>query len=82
MPQTNLSMASNGRIVIPANMRAALGLQDGGQVVARLVDGAVVLEPIETAIRRAQAMVRKYVPQGTDLVGELIAERHAAAARE
>jgi AbrB family looped-hinge helix DNA binding protein len=82
MLQTTLIIAPNGRVVIPANMRAELGFKDGGEVIARLVDGTVVLEPVDAAIRRAQAMVRQYVPQNSGLVDELIAERHAAAARE
>jgi AbrB family looped-hinge helix DNA binding protein len=82
MTQVTLTIASNGRVVIPANMRAVLGLQDGGKVVARVVDGAVVLEPADAAVRRAQAMVRRYVPEGAGLVEELIAERRAAAERE
>ena len=80
--QTNLTIAPNGRVVIPASMRAELGIQSGGKVIARVVDGTVVLEPIEAAIRRAQEMVRKYVPDDVDLVAELIAERRAAAELE
>jgi AbrB family looped-hinge helix DNA binding protein len=80
--QANLSIAANGRVVIPASMRAELGFQNGGKVIARIVDGTVVLEPIEAAIRRAQEMVRKYIPDGTGIVDELIAERHAAAELE
>lgn len=82
MTRANLTVASNGRVVIPAPMRAALGLQGGGKVIARLVDGTVVLEPQDAAIRAAQAMVARYVPQGSGLVDELIAERHAASERE
>ncbi len=82
MSQASLSIAPNGRVVIPANMRAELGFQHGGKVIARVVDGTVVLEPIEAAIRRAQDMVRKYIPDSTGIVDELIAERHAAAELE
>ena len=78
----HLTMAANGRIVIPAAMRGALGVQGGGKLVARLVEGTVVLEPLEAAIRRAQAMVARYAPRGSGLVDELIAERRAAARRE
>jgi bifunctional DNA-binding transcriptional regulator/antitoxin component of YhaV-PrlF toxin-antitoxin module len=63
-------------------MRAELGIQSGGKVIARVVDGTVVLEPIEAAIRRAQEMVRKYIPDGKGIVDEFIAERHAAAELE
>jgi antitoxin PrlF len=80
--QANLTLAANGRLVIPANMRAALGVQGGAKLVARVVDGAVILEPIDVAVRRAQALVRRYVPDGSSVVDELIAERRAASADE
>ncbi|MEO0984234.1 MAG: AbrB/MazE/SpoVT family DNA-binding domain-containing protein [Cyanobacteria bacterium J06639_14] len=35
-----------------------------------------------SAIEKIQAMVRRYVPEGTSLVDELIAERRAEAERE
>jgi AbrB family looped-hinge helix DNA binding protein len=76
--QSTLTLAPNGRVVVPASMREQLGLQGGGKLLARLENGAVILEPVETAIRRAQAMVRGYVPENSRLVDELIAERHAA----
>jgi AbrB family looped-hinge helix DNA binding protein len=82
MKRANLTLASNGRLVIPAAMRAAMGCQDGGRLVARLVDGTLVLEPIEVAIRRAQAMVRQYIPRDAGLADELVAERHLAAEHE
>lgn len=81
MSQT-ISMASNGRLVIPATMRAEIGLQDGGDLVARVEKGVVVLEPIGVAVRRAQSLVRRYVPEGAPLVDEVIAERHEAAQDE
>jgi len=80
--QAQLNLAPNGRLVIPVAMRAALGLEAGGKLVARLVYGAIVLEPVGAAIARAQAMVARYVPANVSLVDELIAERHAAAERE
>ncbi len=80
--QANLTIAPNGRVVIPANMRAELGMPSGGKIVARLIDGAVVLEPLDAAIRRAQAMVGRYVPKESGLVEELIRERRQAAKHE
>jgi AbrB family looped-hinge helix DNA binding protein len=80
--RTNLTLAANGRVVIPAAMRQALGLHEGARIVARVVDGAIVLEPIEAAVRRAQAMVAPYARPGVGVVDELIAERRAAAGRE
>jgi AbrB family looped-hinge helix DNA binding protein len=82
MTQASLTIAPNGRIVIPANMRAELGWQNGGKLLARLVNGTVVLEPVDAAIRRAQALVSQYVPKNAGIVDELIAERHIAAENE
>jgi len=50
--------------------------------VARLADGALVLEPADVAIRCAQAFVRAYSPASAGVVDKLIAEHHAAAALE
>ena len=36
----------------------------------------------DRAIKRAQDIVRKYIPKGVSLVDELIAERRHEAARE
>ncbi len=80
--QTHLTVASNGRVVIPANMRAELGVPDGGKLVARLVDGTVVLEPLDMALKRLQAFVAQHIPPGVSLADELIAERRAEADRE
>lgn len=78
--QTLLTLAANGRLVIPAAMRTALGLGEGARIVARVVDGAIVLEPIEAAVRRAQGMVAPYVQDGASVVDELLAERRQEAA--
>ncbi len=82
MPSTQLTIAANGRIVIPAHIRAQLGLQGGEKLVARLVDGALVLEPIAVSIARAQAAVRKYISTDAALVDELILERRKSAENE
>jgi bifunctional DNA-binding transcriptional regulator/antitoxin component of YhaV-PrlF toxin-antitoxin module len=68
--------------VIPASIRAELGLEKGGKLLAHLVDGTLVLEPIDASIRRAQALVRKYIRDGSGIVDELIMERHMAAENE
>ena len=43
MGQAHLTMAGNGRLVIPAGMRAEIGLPEGGRVVARVENGTVIL---------------------------------------
>jgi AbrB family looped-hinge helix DNA binding protein len=63
----SLTIASNGRVVIPAPIRASLGLADGDRVIARVEDGALVIEPVAA---------------GPSVVDELVAERRAEAARD
>jgi len=72
--------ASNGRIVIPANVGAELGMQDGGDFIVHVQDGLIRLEPIQAAVSRA--IVRRYVPETVSLVGELAEDRCSAAERE
>jgi antitoxin PrlF len=78
----HVAMASNGRLVIPANVRSELGMQDGGKFIVHIEGGQIRLEPIQAAVARAQAIVRRYVPEGISLVDELSAERRLEADRE
>ena len=72
-----------GRIVIPAECRAAAGLKPGDELLVETVgEGELRLRTKQQAIKAAQAIVARYVPKGRDLVQELIDERRAEAARE
>jgi hypothetical protein len=44
--------------------------------------GGPVIETREQGLRRARALVRKYVPEGLRLSEEIIADHRAEAARE
>ena len=71
-----------GRIVIPAERRAAAGLKPGDELLVDVVgEGELRLRTRQQALREAQAIVARY-GSGRDLVAELIAERRAEAARE
>lgn len=69
-------------MVIPSEFRKALGVGTGDEVVLVLEEGAVRMVTPKEAIRRAQALVRQYVPAGRRLSEELIAERRREARRE
>jgi AbrB family looped-hinge helix DNA binding protein len=72
-----------GRIVIPAECRAAAGLKPGDELLVETVgEGELRLRTKEQAIKEAQAIVARYLPKGRDLVQELIDERRAEAAGE
>lgn len=72
----------DGRVVIPVAYRRALGVEGGGHVLMLWEDGELRLVDRDAAIRRAQDLVSRYVPKGSRLSDELIAERRAEAARE
>lgn len=75
MPKVLAKLGEGGRLVIPAEYRKALGVQTGDELVLILEDKTMrVLTPRE-AIKRAQAVVRSYVPEGQSLSDELIADR-------
>ncbi len=72
-----------GRIVIPAECRAAAGLKPGDELLIEAVgEGELRMRTPEQAIRAAQAIVARHVAKDRDLVAELIAERRAEAERE
>lgn len=50
--EERLSMDRQGRIVIPARIRRALGLQEGGELVIRLEGSRIVLEPYAGDLER------------------------------
>jgi len=76
-----LAVNSDGCVVVPAAVVAALGAGKGGALAARLSDGELVLaEPVE-ALRRVQGYLdplrAQLAREGVRLSEELIAERHA-----
>ncbi|MBV8752780.1 MAG: AbrB/MazE/SpoVT family DNA-binding domain-containing protein [Hyphomicrobiales bacterium] len=81
-PSIKVRLGPEGRVVIPATIREALGLKEGDVLFARLEGGEIKLLTPDAAMRRAQAIVRHFVPEGVSLVDELIADRRHEAARE
>jgi AbrB family looped-hinge helix DNA binding protein len=81
-PETRVRINENGRVVIPAAFREALGIKPGDQVVLRVEDDELRITTMKRRIERAQRRARQYVKPGVSLVDELIAERRAEAKRE
>jgi len=75
---------SQGRVVIPAEVRKLMGLKDGARLAFVVTGDEVGLMTVEQGVRRAQAIARKHIKRepGRSLVDEFIAERRAEAARE
>jgi AbrB family looped-hinge helix DNA binding protein len=76
-----------GRLVLPADVRRALHIQAGDEMVLSLepegLPGAVRLETVQAAIERAQRIVTQTATAGELMASEeLIQERRAAAELE
>lgn len=82
MTQFQITVASDGTLVLPPHLRRHLQIETGGHVLIREEDGRVVLESFSSATSHAQAIVRRYAPDAHDVVDEFLAERRADAARE
>jgi AbrB family looped-hinge helix DNA binding protein len=80
--EARIRINANGRVVIPASYRKALGVKPGDEVILRMEDDELRITTMKRRIERAQRLVRKYVKPGISLVDELIAERREAAKRE
>lgn len=80
--QARGQVGEKGRIVIPAAMREALGMDVGDSVVLRVKDDELRISTIRARIRRAQQNVRHLAPPGTLVSDELSAERREAARNE
>ena len=68
-----LTLTPSGQLVLPKSFREMLNRAD--TVVARVEGDEIRLYSPETALRRAQDAVRRYVPEDISLTDELIADR-------
>lgn len=90
MPNTAIDQAEskarineNGRIVIPAEIRAKMDLKPGDFVVMKLdEDGVLRIESHMARIRRIQEELKPYGKPGVLMSDELIADRREEARRE
>jgi AbrB family looped-hinge helix DNA binding protein len=82
MEEARMRVNENGRVVIPASFRKALGIQTGDEVVLRVEDDEVRISTVKSRVRQAQKLVRRYLKPGKSLSEELIADRRKAAKLE
>ena len=82
MEQSLVKVDRQGRVVIPAEYRRALGFCEGDQVVMQLDGCELRVLSRSESYRRIQEIVARHTAGKPSLVDELIAERRAEAARE
>ena len=76
-------MSENGRITFPASIRAAVGLERGGNVIVEVVDGELHVRTVAQAMERARAIARKIAAgkKGAS-VDDFLADRRREAERD
>jgi len=74
-------LGRQGRLVIPAEVRAALGLAPGDRLHLQVSGQQLVLERQQDAVTELRNLAAG-IPSARSLVDELLAERRLAAAAE
>ena len=82
MRAVTVKLDKNGRLVLPIQFRRALGFEPGDELILSLDQGELRIFTRGEAVKRAQELVRRYIPSDRSLVDELIQERRAESARE
>ena len=82
MAEVRMKLNENGRVVIPSEMRSALGIEAGDELVMRIEDDELRITTLKRRIERAQKQVAKLKSRRGSLVDELIAMRREAARHE
>ena len=71
-----LTVASNGRIVLPAEVRKRLHLMEGGDLVMEETPDGLVLRTAAQSVARAQAIARRHLADRPDVsVDDFLANR-------
>src|SRR5215204_2158455 len=61
--QQTVDLGAGGRLVIPAPMRAALGMKVGDKLTVRLEGNQLSIYTYQEGIRRIQERMRPYLPE-------------------
>lgn len=80
--QMTVQVDKGGRLDLPPEHRAALGVEEGGTLLISLEDGEVRLRTVRSVIAEAQAFAARFLGAAGDSVDRFIAEKRAEAAFE
>jgi AbrB family looped-hinge helix DNA binding protein len=79
---SRVKVDSAGRIVIPSDLRAKLGIEPGQELILHEETDALRLQTFHQALARAQSFFSKFARPGESIVDELIRDRREEAAKE
>ena len=77
----DVKVAGNGRMILPASVRKAMGLHGDAKVILTIEDDQVRLSPIGHGVSRAQALYLEHAKHART-VDEFLTDREAEAAIE
>lgn len=76
-------VGDRGRLVLPADVRAELGIEAGTRMlVSAERDGSVRMRPYRSVAAANRGLLADLAPAGKSMVDELLAERRLEAADE
>ena len=76
-PTAHAFLGQDGRLLIPAVLREAAGINRGDRLFLRVVDDQIVVEAFRTTIKRIQDLLEPLKEPGVSYVDEFLAERRA-----
>ncbi|HTS29661.1 MAG TPA: AbrB/MazE/SpoVT family DNA-binding domain-containing protein [Bryobacteraceae bacterium] len=79
----SVKVEKSGRILIPAAVRRQLHLVEGQSHVLLTVDAkGIKVGTRRQALEEVRSALRRYIPEGSDVAAELLADRRREAERE
>ncbi len=81
MQTVDVRVAENGRILLPAFVREAMGVQGGAKLILTLDGDEVRLSPMHHGISRARELYRQHATADRS-TEDFLAERKMEAARD
>jgi AbrB family looped-hinge helix DNA binding protein len=76
MGAVRLKVSKDGQLSLPAELREALDLEEGGELVATVEEKVLQLRNVDAAIRRAQEATRRLIGDKPGFsVDDFLAER-------
>lgn len=82
MEAQRVKVVEGGKLIIPAPMRRELGISAGDTVIVDIDHGELRVRSVSKALERARAILRRHIPEGTNLADELVADRRAETDHE
>jgi AbrB family looped-hinge helix DNA binding protein len=81
MAASRIRINHQGRLVIPAELRAAAGIKPDSDVALEVHEGEIRIRNVDAALSRVQTKYKR-LAQGRDVVDEFLAERREEADRD